>query len=141
VERALVRRPQEDSLAATRRERHAARLDAGQAIAEVPDERLAVVRPDRRGMPEARQRELPAGPARPALDRALRRPVRRQDRAGRGSDGRTHYWFTVVPLEQHAEGTDLRAMEQGFVSLTPLRLDLTDYAELARIDELPGDPA
>jgi hypothetical protein len=32
-------------------------------------------------------------------------------------------------------------MEQGFVSLTPLRLDLTDYAELARIDELPGDPA
>jgi 5'-nucleotidase len=49
--------------------------------------------------------------------------------------GRQHYWFTVVARARHAEGTDLWAMEQGFVSLTPLRLDLTDYAELARIDE------
>jgi 5'-nucleotidase len=52
--------------------------------------------------------------------------------------GRQHYWFTVVPLERHAEGTDLWAMEQGFVSLTPLRLDLTDYAELSRIEKEPG---
>jgi 5'-nucleotidase len=47
--------------------------------------------------------------------------------------GRQHYWFTVVPLERHAEGTDLWAFEQGYVSMTPLRLDLTDYSELERV--------
>ena len=30
------------------------------------------------------------------------------------------------------EGTDLWAVENGYVSLTPLRLDLTDQAELER---------
>jgi 5'-nucleotidase len=49
--------------------------------------------------------------------------------------GREHYWFTVVPLERHREGTDLWAFEHGYVSLTPLRLDLTDYAELERAAE------
>jgi 5'-nucleotidase len=52
--------------------------------------------------------------------------------------GRTHYWFTVVPLERHREGTDLWAVEHGYVSLTPLRLDLTDHAELARVRESHG---
>ena len=47
--------------------------------------------------------------------------------------GRDLYWFTVVPLEKHREGTDLWAVEQGLVSMTPLRLDLTDYDELARV--------
>jgi 5'-nucleotidase len=46
--------------------------------------------------------------------------------------GREHYWFTVVPLEKHREGTDLWAFENGYVSLTPLRLDLTDYDELEK---------
>jgi 5'-nucleotidase len=44
--------------------------------------------------------------------------------------GRPVFWFTVVPLEKHREGTDLWAVEQGYVSLTPLRLDLTDYEAL-----------
>jgi 5'-nucleotidase len=44
--------------------------------------------------------------------------------------GREHFWFTVVPLEKHREGTDLWAFERGFVSLTPLRLDLTDHPGL-----------
>jgi 5'-nucleotidase len=47
--------------------------------------------------------------------------------------GREHYWFTVVPLERHREGTDLWAMEQGLVSLTPLELDLTHHDELERM--------
>jgi 5'-nucleotidase len=47
--------------------------------------------------------------------------------------GRQHYWFTVVPIERHREGTDLWAVEQGYVSLTPLRLDLTHHDELARV--------
>jgi len=55
--------------------------------------------------------------------------------------GREHFWFTVVPLERVREGTDLWAIEQGFVSLTPLRLDLTDQPELRRVKEsMPWPP-
>jgi 5'-nucleotidase len=44
--------------------------------------------------------------------------------------GREQYWFTVTPLDNPAQGTDLWAIEHGYVSLTPLRLDLTDHAAL-----------
>jgi 5'-nucleotidase len=40
--------------------------------------------------------------------------------------GRQHYWYTVVPIEKAEEGTDRWAMGRGHVSVTPLRLDLTD---------------
>ncbi|CAG5016599.1 5'-nucleotidase SurE [Dyadobacter sp. CECT 9275] len=46
--------------------------------------------------------------------------------------GRKHYWFTVIPLEPSEEGTDRWAVENDFVSITPLRLDLTNEAELAK---------
>jgi 5'-nucleotidase len=46
--------------------------------------------------------------------------------------GRKHYWFTVIPLEPAEEGTDRWAVENGYVSITPLRLDLTDEAELRK---------
>jgi 5'-nucleotidase len=40
--------------------------------------------------------------------------------------GRSHFWYTVVPIEEVEEGSDRWAMMQGYVSVTPLRLDLTD---------------
>jgi 5'-nucleotidase len=40
--------------------------------------------------------------------------------------GRKHFWLTVQPIEEVEEGTDRWAMRHGLVSLTPLRLDLTD---------------
>jgi len=40
--------------------------------------------------------------------------------------GRKHYWFTVKPLEPAEVGTDRWAVEHNKVSITPLRLDLTD---------------
>ena len=46
--------------------------------------------------------------------------------------GRKHYWFTVIPLEAAEEGTDRWAVENDYVSITPLRLDLTDKAELKK---------
>jgi 5'-nucleotidase len=46
--------------------------------------------------------------------------------------GRQHYWYTVVPVEQVEEGTDRWAMGRGYVSVTPLRLDLTDDASLEK---------
>jgi 5'-nucleotidase len=45
--------------------------------------------------------------------------------------GRRHYWFSVVPIEGTETGTDRWAVEQGYVSMTPLRLDLTNEKELA----------
>jgi 5'-nucleotidase len=46
--------------------------------------------------------------------------------------GRSIFWFTVIPLEGAAKGTDRWAIEHNWVSITPLRLDLTDEADLAR---------
>lgn len=47
--------------------------------------------------------------------------------------GRKHYWFTVIPLQEADEGTDRWAVNRGYGSITPLRLDLTDEAELKKI--------
>jgi 5'-nucleotidase len=54
-----------------------------------------------------------------------------------GSDpmGRKLFWLTVTPIEATEEGTDRWAMEQDLVSLTPLRLDLTDVELLASARE------
>jgi 5'-nucleotidase len=52
---------------------------------------------------------------------------------GKDPMGRSHYWYTVVPLEATDEGTDRWAIEQGYVSMTPLRVDLTDEAALERM--------
>jgi 5'-nucleotidase len=49
--------------------------------------------------------------------------------------GRKHYWFTVIPLEPAEEGTDRWAVENGYVSITPLRLDLTDHQKLVQMKE------
>ena len=45
--------------------------------------------------------------------------------------GRDLYWFSVKPLEGAEEGTDRWAVEQRWISMTPLRLDVTDEAMLA----------
>jgi 5'-nucleotidase len=46
--------------------------------------------------------------------------------------GRKHYWFTVAPLDAAEEGTDRWAVENDYVSVTPLRLDLTNEEELKK---------
>jgi 5'-nucleotidase len=66
--------------------------------------------------------------------RWTRQSVRRYDgKVVPGEDpmGRKHYWFSVIPIEGTEKGTDRWAVEQGYVSLTPLRLDLTNEKELA----------
>jgi len=52
--------------------------------------------------------------------------------------GRELYWFTVRPLQEAEEGTDRWALEQNWVSLTPLRLDLTDESMLGEL--VAADP-
>lgn len=54
--------------------------------------------------------------------------------------GRKLYWLTVRPIEETEKETDRWAVQNGYVSVTPLRLDLTDHAELERAkDILPID--
>jgi 5'-nucleotidase len=50
--------------------------------------------------------------------------------------GRTIYWYTVVPVESTEESSDRWAFDQGYVSMTPLRLDLTDREALERVRKL-----
>jgi len=46
--------------------------------------------------------------------------------------GRTHYWLGGGPPEWEAlEGTDMGAVHEGFVAVTPLHLDLTNHRALA----------
>lgn len=57
--------------------------------------------------------------------------------------GKKYYWIgeEIVAGEQ-AEGTDYFAIEQGFVSITPMRSDMTDHralAELAAWNDDGGD--
>jgi 5'-nucleotidase len=40
--------------------------------------------------------------------------------------GRKHYWFTAIPLTEPDENSDRWAVDRELVSLTPLRLGLTD---------------
>jgi 5'-nucleotidase len=44
--------------------------------------------------------------------------------------GREIYWFTVVPLEEFGSDTDLWAIGNHYISITPLRLNLTDEPAL-----------
>jgi 5'-nucleotidase len=54
--------------------------------------------------------------------------------------GRDLYWFSVTPLEGAEQGTDRWAVEQRWISMTPLCLDLTDHRLLAQCrDQRPLD--
>jgi len=54
--------------------------------------------------------------------------------------GRAIFWFTITPLGGAEEGTDRWAIEHNWVSITPLRLDLTDEKDLARALSLRQTP-
>lgn len=48
--------------------------------------------------------------------------------------GRSYYWLGAGELGfQNLEGTDFHAVQHGYVSVTPLHLDLTNYAAMDRL--------
>jgi len=49
--------------------------------------------------------------------------------------GRDYFWLTghFKPFEEHAEDTDLWALQQGFVSIVPVSYDLTNYKTLEEV--------
>lgn len=51
--------------------------------------------------------------------------------------GRPYYWIGSSPPEGVlAQGTDIAAVEENYVSVTPLHLDLTDYRSLDLLQDL-----
>lgn len=55
---------------------------------------------------------------------------------GRDPRGQTYYWFGLDPIEHTLDhGTDLEAIDEGYVAVTPLHLDLTHHASLGDIGE------
>jgi 5'-nucleotidase len=79
-------------------------------------------------------------PEKPRGIRWTRQSVRQYDGKvvpGKDPMGRPIYWFTVTPLQGAEEGTDRWAVEHNWVSVTPLRLDLTSEKDLTRALSLP----
>jgi 5'-nucleotidase len=77
-------------------------------------------------------------PETPRGIRWTRQSVRQYDGKifpGTDPQGRPYFWFSVRPLEAAEEGTDRWAVEHGYVSMTPLRLDLTNHDELAKAQQ------
>ena len=50
--------------------------------------------------------------------------------------GYEYHWFALGPsIETPAHSTDLEAVADGFIAVTPLHLDLTHHASMATLDE------
>lgn len=47
--------------------------------------------------------------------------------------GREYYWITGTVLFEDEEDTDLKAIQDGYVSITPLHSDLTDYEKIKKL--------
>jgi 5'-nucleotidase len=63
-----------------------------------------------------------------------------RDRLDRRIDprGRPYYWIGgESPTGIPDEGTDFGALERGYVSITPLQLDLTDFQSLNSLQSIP----
>ena len=55
---------------------------------------------------------------------------------GRDPRGLSYYWFGLHPIEHTLDhGTDLEAIDEGYVSVTPLQLDLTHHATIGTLAE------
>jgi 5'-nucleotidase len=52
--------------------------------------------------------------------------------------GRKYYWIAGTPEWQEDRGTDHEAVQSGWISVTPLHLDLTDYRGLEAYSGLAG---
>lgn len=53
---------------------------------------------------------------------------------GRDPRGFRYYWFGLDPIEHTLDhGTDLEAIDEGYISVTPLQLDLTHHSSLGAL--------
>ena len=62
-----------------------------------------------------------------------------QDRRAADPRGRSHYWIGGgEPRWDRLEGTDMAAIHDGFVAVTPVHLDLTHHRALAQMADWSG---
>lgn len=58
---------------------------------------------------------------------------------GRDPRGYRYFWFGLHPIEHTLDhGTDLEAIDEGYVSVTPLQLDLTNHSVLGEFADRFG---
>ena len=54
--------------------------------------------------------------------------------------GNEYFWIGLPALEfEYESDSDLGAVSDGFVSVTPIKMDMTDYEEMLYIEKLLGD--
>ncbi|MTV47918.1 5'/3'-nucleotidase SurE [Heliobacillus mobilis] len=54
--------------------------------------------------------------------------------------GRTYYWMAGEVKDVDAgEGTDIRAINEGMISVTPIHFDLTNYTIIQEVDQWLGE--
>ncbi|MEL7198532.1 MAG: 5'/3'-nucleotidase SurE [Pseudomonadota bacterium] len=59
---------------------------------------------------------------------------------GKDPRGQRYFWFGLYAIEHTPDhGTDLEAIDDGFVSVTPLQLDLTHHAAIETLSERFAD--
>jgi 5'-nucleotidase len=59
---------------------------------------------------------------------------------GRDPRGYRYFWFGLDPIEHTLDhGTDLEAIDDGYVAVTPLQLDLTHYPTIGALAERFGE--
>ena len=59
---------------------------------------------------------------------------------GRDPRGYRYFWFGLHAIEHTLDhGTDLEAVDDGYIAVTPLQLDLTHYSSIGMLAERFGD--
>ena len=54
--------------------------------------------------------------------------------------GRPYYWIgSTIPVGELEEGTDISAVAEKFISMTPVHLDLTAYQSMGLLEEIASD--
>lgn len=84
----------------------------------------------------------PAGEARGvALTRLSLKPTHERYERRTSPRGRVYFWSAWEPLTDDDEGTDVWAFVRGYVTLTPMGLDVTHEAAMASFRAFASNPA
>lgn len=68
--------------------------------------------------------------------------VLQRDKYERRKDprGNVYYWLAKeTPIEESVPNTDLRALKEGWITITPITFDLTDFKEAERLSSVGFD--
>ncbi|KZD07972.1 5'/3'-nucleotidase SurE [Oceanibaculum pacificum] len=73
------------------------------------------------------------------LTRQAQRKIGSAVQEGKDPYGVPYFWVGLIKTEEEAkQGTDLEAVAEGYISVTPIRLDLTDKSTLTALKKALG---